>query len=131
MPKTVAIKNETISIIVPVYRVEQYLERCVESVLRQTYSAWELILVDDGSPDACGAICDRYAAADKRITAIHQKNGGLSAARNTGIARASGAFLAFLDSDDFLAPGFLSSLYRAICETGAEIAACGYYLYYN
>lgn len=95
------------SLIVPVYKVERFLERCVESVLGQTFADFELILVDDGSPDRCGEMCDRYAAKDDRIAAIHQENSGVSAARNRGIAAASGEYVAFVDADDLVSLDFL------------------------
>lgn len=116
--------NDLISIIVPVYRVESYLTACVESVLAQTYEHFELILVDDGSPDNCPRMCDEFAAQDSRIRVIHKENGGLSSARNAGIDAAKGEYLAFLDSDDLWTPVFLERLYRAIGETGAELAVC-------
>ncbi len=89
------------SVVIPVYKVEEYLDQCVQSVLNQTYSDMEVILVDDGSPDNCGAMCDRWAETDSRVRVIHQKNGGLSAARNTGIQNAAGEYVLFLDSDDW------------------------------
>lgn len=92
--------NPLISIIVPVYKVEQWLPACIESVLRQTYQNWELILIDDGSPDGCGAICDAYAAKDVRIRVIHKANAGVSAARNDGLDAMKGDYVTFLDSDD-------------------------------
>jgi glycosyltransferase involved in cell wall biosynthesis len=113
-----------ISVIVPVYRVEAYLTACVESVLAQTYHNFELILVDDGSPDKCPGMCDDFAARDSRIRVIHKENGGLSSARNAGIDAAKGDYLAFLDSDDLWTPVFLERLYRSIEETGAELAVC-------
>ncbi|RID95082.1 glycosyltransferase family 2 protein [Dialister pneumosintes] len=91
-----------ISVIVPVYKVEKHIHRCIESVLKQTYANWELILVDDGSPDSCGRICDAYAARYDNILVIHQENQGLSAARNAGLDRAGGEWVYFLDSDDFI-----------------------------
>lgn len=96
-----------ISIIIPVYQVEAYLPNCIDSVLNQNYSDFELILVDDGSPDHCGAICDEYAARDPRVRVIHKENGGLSSARNTGLAYASGEYVLFLDSDDSWASDML------------------------
>lgn len=93
--------NPLISIIIPVYKVEDYLEECVNSVLNQTYRNLEVILVDDGSPDNCPALCDNYARQDKRIKVIHKPNGGLSDARNEGLKNASGEYVLFLDSDDF------------------------------
>ncbi len=116
--------NPLISIIVPVYKVEKYLERCVESLLAQTYENIEIILVDDGSPDSCPAICDVYAEKDVRIRVIHQKNAGLSGARNAGIDIAEGEYLAFVDSDDYIAPDFIQSLYALLRETGCAIGQC-------
>ena len=91
-----------ISVIVPVYKVEPYIHRCVDSILEQTYQNLEIILVDDGSPDNCPAICDEYAAKDKRVKVIHKPNGGPSDARNVGMAAATGEYLSFVDSDDWL-----------------------------
>ena len=120
-----------ISVIVPVYKVEQFLGRCVDSILGQSFSDFELILVDDGSPDNCGAICNAYAAQDARIHVIHQKNGGLSAARNAGIdwvfANSVSRWLAFVDSDDWVHPDFLKILYDAAQQTSCKISACGFY----
>lgn len=116
--------KELISVIIPVYKVEDYLTACVESVLAQTYQNFELILVDDGSPDNCPRMCDEFATRDSRIRVIHKENGGLSSARNAGIDAATGEYLAFLDSDDLWTPVFLERLYRAIEETGAELAVC-------
>lgn len=101
-----------ISVIIPVYRVEKTIERCVESVLRQDFDKWEIILVDDGSDDSSSLICDRYSDADKRITTIHQNNQGLGAARNTGIEMAKGKYIMFIDSDDYLGEGVMSKLVR-------------------
>ena len=103
-----------VSMIVPVYNVEAYLSDCIESILRQSLSDFELILVDDCSPDRCGAICDDYATRDERIRVIHQKNGGVSNARNTGLEQASGRYIAFCDSDDTLHQDFLSTLVNAM-----------------
>ena len=89
-----------ISVIVPVYRAEKFLDACVESVLSQTFTDWELLLIEDGSPDGSGALCDEYAAKDPRVRAFHQENGGVSSARNLGLAHAEGQCIAFLDSDD-------------------------------
>ncbi|MDO5311667.1 MAG: glycosyltransferase family 2 protein, partial [Clostridia bacterium] len=113
-----------ISVIIPVYKVEDYLPACVESVLSQTYSNTEIILVDDGSPDNCPRMCTAFAESDSRIRVIHKENGGLSSARNAGIDAARGEFLAFLDSDDLWSPWFLERLYRAITETNADFAVC-------
>ncbi|MGI5950252.1 MAG: glycosyltransferase family 2 protein [Brooklawnia sp.] len=111
-----------VSIVTPVYKVEELLPRCVESVLAQTYKEFELILVDDGSPDRSGAICDQYAAVDPRIQVIHQANAGASAARNAGVRAAKGEFIAFIDSDDWIAQDYLQGLLQLIGETGSDIA---------
>ena len=113
-----------VSVIVPVYKVEPYLNRCVDSIVSQTYTNLDIILVDDGSPDGCPAVCDAWAEADPRIRVVHKQNGGLSDARNAGLAIANGDFIAFIDSDDFVAPTFVKALYTAICNTGADIAEC-------
>lgn len=110
-----------ISVIVPVYNVEPYLRECIDSILAQTYTDFELILVDDGSPDKCGEICDEYAAKDSRIRVIHQENGGLSAARNAGLDIAQGEYVTFVDSDDVVHPNYLSCLHEAILQNNAEI----------
>lgn len=96
------IKMVFFSVIVPVYKVEDYLERCIKSILQQTYKDFELILVDDGSPDNCGIMCDEFAKKDDRIIVIHQENAGLSAARNAGLAIARGKYILFVDSDDWI-----------------------------
>lgn len=116
--------NPAISIIVPVYNVEAYLRQCVDSILAQTFTDFEVILVDDGSPDNCGAICDDYAIKDDRIRVIHQINSGLSAARNTGIDNACGEYLCFVDSDDVLAPMYCECLYRVAVDGNVNMAAC-------
>ncbi len=113
-----------ISIIIPIYNVEPYLRRCVDSLLQQTCEDFELILVDDGSPDNCGAICDLYAAQDSRVRVIHKPNGGLSDARNAGLEIARGEYIAFVDSDDWVAPNYLERLLCALVETGADICEC-------
>ena len=116
----------TISVIVPVYKVEAYLDRCVQSILNQTYIDFELILVDDGSPDRCGAICDAWAEKDSRIRVIHKQNGGLSDARNAGIEIAEGKYLTFVDSDDYIHPKMLEALYGAVREHGVKLSVCGF-----
>lgn len=113
-----------ISVIVPVYNVETYIHRCVDSILAQTFTNYELILVDDGSQDHCPAICDDYAEKDGRIHVIHQENGGLSAARNSGIDIAKGDYLTFVDSDDMIHPRYLEVLINNIQKTGSEIGIC-------
>lgn len=114
-----------ISVIVPIYRVEKFLPQCIESVLNQTFTDFELILVDDGSPDRCPEICDETAKRDARVRVIHQANAGLSAARNAGIEVAHGAWLSFVDSDDYIAPDFLETLHDAAVRAGADCAVCG------
>lgn len=114
-----------ISIIVPAYRVEAYLPACIDSVLAQTFDNWELLLIDDGSPDRCGEICDTYARRDRRIKAIHQSNAGVSAARNTGLEAHTGTMLTFLDGDDMIAPLYLQRLLEVMNQTGCDISGCG------
>lgn len=118
--------KELISVIVPIYNVEQYVTRCVYSICKQTYSNLEIILVDDGSTDGSGLLCEQLAKEDKRIRVIHQKNEGLSAARNSGIEIAKGQFYAFVDSDDYVHERFVELLYMALSETGATISECMY-----
>lgn len=115
-----------LSIIVPVYDVERYLPKCLDSILAQTFTDFELILVDDGSPDNCPALCDAAAAKDARIRVIHQKNGGLSAARNAGLDAARGGWIGFVDSDDYIAPEMYEAMYHAVQSTGADLALCDY-----
>lgn len=110
-----------VSVIVPVYRVEKYLEQCISSIVSQTYSNLEIILVDDGSPDNCGKICDAWADKDARVRVIHQENGGLSAARNAGLDVAKGKYISFVDSDDWLADTFLSRMVQECEENHAEM----------
>ena len=105
-----------ISVIVPVYKVEQYLDKCVESIVNQTYRNLEIILVDDGSPDNCPAMCDGWAKRDYRIKVIHKANGGLSDARNAGVAVASGEFIGFVDSDDWVAQDYIEYLLSLLQE---------------
>lgn len=107
-----------ISILVPIYNVEQYLQRCIDSVLSQSLEDWELILVDDGSPDGCPAICDKNAEKDTRIKVVHKENGGLPSARLAGFEEATGEYLVFLDSDDWLLPDALQILYDSIASEG-------------
>ncbi|MCQ2570883.1 MAG: glycosyltransferase [Candidatus Saccharibacteria bacterium] len=118
--------GELISIIVPVYRVEKYLFRCVDSLVKQTYSNLEIILVDDGSPDNSGKLCDDYAKKDNRVKVVHKKNGGLSSARNAGIDVMAGQYVLFVDSDDYIAPETVEHLYEDITKTGADISICDF-----
>lgn len=115
-----------ISVIVPVYKVENYLTRCVNSLLAQTWKDIEIILVDDGSPDNSGAICDEFAEKDPRVKVIHKENGGLSSARNCGLTVASGDYIGFVDSDDYVLPEMYEKLYLALTENDAEISICSY-----
>ena len=116
-----------ISVIVPVYNVEEYLRPCIDSILEQTFTDFELILVDDGSPDRCGEICDEYEQIDKRIRVIHQENGGLSAARNAGLDQMSGEYVTFIDSDDVVAEDYLELLFNCAAEYKAQISVCQIY----
>ena len=113
------------SIIVPVYKVEQYLEKCVTSILKQEYKDFELILVDDGSPDNCGIMCDEFAQKDDRIIVIHQKNTGVSEARNAGLAIARGKYICFVDSDDWVSEKFLAGFAEQIQKKDVDILICG------
>ena len=119
-------KAPLLSIIVPVYKVENYLPKCIDSILAQTFTDFELILVEDGSPDNCPALCDAAAEKDARVRVIHQKNGGLSAARNAGLDAARGAWIGFVDSDDYIAPEMYEVLHQAVQSTGADLALCDY-----
>lgn len=122
-----SIKLPMISVVVPVYNVAEYLDECINSILAQTYPNIEIVLVDDGSTDDCPAICDRYAAMSDRVKTVHQNNGGLSAARNTGVKVSNGTYVGFVDSDDYISPVFYEALYRAIEQSGTDMAAmrCG------
>lgn len=111
-----------ISVIVPIYNVEPYLRQCVDSIINQTYRNLEIILVDDGSPDNCGAICDEYAEKDNRVVVIHKENGGLSDARNAGLKVMHGEYLMFVDSDDWLTRDGINCLYQLIIDHDAELA---------
>ena len=113
-----------ISVIVPCYKVEKYLPRCVDSILRQTYGNLEVILVDDGSPDRCGEICDDYAKKDSRVVVIHKENGGLSDARNVAIDQARGEWITFIDSDDFVCEDYVEVLYKLATEFDCDCSVC-------
>ena len=120
------VDSKLISVIVPVYNVEEYIDECIISILPQTYKNIEFILVDDGSTDRSGILCDGYKAKDKRVYVIHQENMGLAAARNTGIQQAKGEYLAFVDSDDFISPLMYDTLYNEITKEHADIAICNF-----
>ena len=115
-----------VSVIVPCYKVEQYLPHCIESIKRQTYPNWELILVDDGSPDRCGAICDEQTAKDARVKVVHKANGGLSSARNAGMRVMTGKYVTFVDSDDFLHKEALATLVGYAESQGAQLVQCDF-----
>lgn len=119
-----------IAVVVPIYKVELYLERCIESILAQTFTEFKLILVDDGSPDQCGQICDRYVKRDSRVNVIHQENQGISVARNTGIdwifENTNCEWITFVDGDDWIHPKTLEKLFEAVLENDVMISACGY-----
>ena len=115
-----------ISVVVPVYNVQEYLDNCARHLVKQTFTDFEVLLIDDGSTDNSGNICDEWAKRDSRIKVIHQKNGGLPNARNTGISNATGRYIAFVDSDDWVEKDFLSVLYSGITENNADIAQCNY-----
>jgi len=119
-------KKSLISIVVPVYGVEEYLERCVDSIINQTYKNIEIILVDDESPDNCGKLCDEFAKKDKRIIVIHKKNGGLSDARNAGLEKSSGEYVCFVDSDDFVSELYVEKLLNGAIKNNADICACNF-----
>ena len=122
---------DLISVIIPVYQAEPYLKQCIESVTEQTYSNLEIILVDDGSPDRCPQICDDFAARDVRVKVIHKMNGGLSNARNAGLDIASGDWIAFIDSDDYMRPTMLQSLHDVATAQGADMAVCNALFFNN
>ena len=118
--------DELISVIVPVYKTEKYLKRCVQSIQKQNYSNIEIILVDDGSPDRSGEMCDKLAEEDNRIKVVHKKNGGLSSARNAGIEASSGTLICFVDSDDYVEKDYVSTLYSMITDHNADLAKINY-----
>lgn len=116
--------QDLISIIVPVYNTEKYLDQCIQSVLAQTYTNWELLLIDDGSTDSSGAICDKYAAVDKRIRVFHKENGGVSSARNLGLDNAKGEWITFVDSDDWVEPAMYFEMLEGACLQNSDIVYC-------
>ncbi|MDY2595272.1 MAG: glycosyltransferase [Oliverpabstia sp.] len=120
-----------VSIIVPVYQVEKYIRQCVDSILAQTFTDFELILVDDGSKDQSGQICDEYARMDTRVKVIHKENGGAADTRNRGMDQAVGDYVMFVDSDDYIAPTMLECLYRNMLNENADIAACNYLYFFE
>lgn len=123
--------NPKISIIVPVYKAEPYLKKCVDSILMQTFIDFELLLINDGSPDNCGVICDDYAKQDSRIVVIHKENGGQSSARNVGLDAAIGEYVGFVDSDDWIEPDMFESLYQACVNHDCDVACCTSTIYFS
>ena len=117
---------DLVSVVVPVFMVESYLDCCIQSIVNQTYRNLEIILIDDGSQDCCPQICDKWAELDPRIIVIHKRNEGVSKARNVGIEKAGGKYIVFVDGDDFLEPLYIEYLYRALCDTGADVSECRY-----
>lgn len=117
--------NSLISIVVPIYNVEQYLQKCVDSLINQTYKNLEIILVDDGSPDNCPKICDEYAKQDSRIKVIHKENGGLSDARNAGMNIATGEYISFIDSDDWIKSEMIEDMYNRMIEDNSDLVSSG------
>ena len=120
-----------VSVIVPVYNTERTVEKCIQSIQKQSYNNIEIVLVDDGSPDNAPAICEEYAKRDTRIVVCHKKNGGLSDARNFGIKRATGAYIGFVDSDDYVAPDMYEKLLETAVKNAADIVNCGFFLVEN
>lgn len=125
------IKEELISIIVPIYKVEQYLTKCIDSILEQTYTNLEIILVDDGSPDNCGKICDEYAKKDKRVIVLHNENKGVSASRNEGLDISKGKYITFIDADDYVSNNYVETLHKMIIANNADMAIIGNDEQYN
>ncbi|MFG6149943.1 glycosyltransferase family 2 protein [Halobacillus sp. B23F22_1] len=119
--------NPEISIIVPVYKVEKYLEKCIDSILSQTFKNFELILVNDGSPDNCGKICEYYKQKDSRVNVIHKENGGISDARNMGLNYATGNYIGFVDSDDYLLTNMYEVMYNTAIKNGSDIVVCDFF----
>lgn len=124
-------QKELISVVVPVYKVENYLDKCIKSIRMQTYKNLEIILVNDGSPDKCGQLCDEYKKKDKRIKVIHQENGGLSAARNTGIVNSTGKYITFIDSDDYIDEKYIEELYSVLVHYKADMAIVSHRVLYE
>ncbi len=117
-----------VSVIVPIYEVQDYLERCIKSIIEQTYKNIEIILVDDGSKDGCPEICDRYAKKDSRITVIHKENGGVISARRVGIQAANGEFIQLVDGDDWIAKEMVAKLISCMIENKVDLVICSYFL---
>ena len=123
--------NSLISVIVPIYNVEKYLDKCVDSIINQTYKNLEIILVDDGSPDNCPKMCDDYAKKDSRIKVVHKENGGLSDARNVGMEVATGEYVSFIDSDDYISLDFYETLFQTMIDNDSDIVECSVVKFYE
>ena len=123
--------KSTVSIIIPVYNVEKYIDRCIKSVINQTYEKLEIILIDDGSPDNCPEICDKWSQTDSRIKVIHKKNGGLSDARNAGLSIATGKYVLFVDSDDWISNNMVENMVQAMENNDVDIVICQYIVAYE
>lgn len=124
-------KDDLVSIVVPIYKVENVLDRCIQSIINQSYKNIEIILVDDGSPDNCPKMCDKYKTTDKRIKVIHKENGGLSSARNVGIKKSKGKYICFVDSDDYIEKDYIKKMYYTIKKTNLDFVVCNYNRVYN
>ena len=124
-------RSSAVSVIIPIYNVENYLNRCVESIVNQTYKNMEIILIDDGSPDNCPKMCDEWAIIDSRIKAIHKKNGGLSDARNAGMEIAAGEYISFIDSDDYISQDFFETLLLVMEKENSDIVECSVVKFYE
>lgn len=124
-------KSPQISIIIPIYNVERYLRQCIDSILAQTFTDFELLLIDDGSPDGCPAICDEYAEKDARIRVFHKQNGGVTSARNKGLNNANGNWIIYIDGDDWIEPTYVEELYNAAINNEADIAICAFRFVYE
>src|SRR5699024_9505401 len=125
------IARDIVSVIVPLYKVERYIDRCVDSIVSQTYTDLEIILVNDGSPDNCGSIADAYAEKDDRIRVIHKKNGGLSDARNAGMQLATGTYTMFVDSDDWIEPKMVETMVEMSKRYAAQVVQAAFYYAYD
>lgn len=123
--------QDLISIVVPIYNVEQYLSRCIDSILNQTYKNIEVLLINDGATDNSGKICEQYAVKDKRIRVIHKENGGLSDARNVGIDNANGKYICFVDSDDYVKKEYVETLYKLCLDYGVSISQCSFEIFHD
>lgn len=124
-------KNPLISVIIPVYKAEKYLDKCVESIVNQTYKNLEIILVDDGSPDNCPKMCDDWSKRDKRIKVIHKENSGVSSARNIGIDNSNGSFISFVDADDYVEEEYIELMYEVMIKKNSNYVCCGYKKIYS